>query len=94
METLCFSETLVSTCRSTRRYYSENQHRRYGKTVVNGELCTDLQGRGREPFEGSMEVHPSGETWEIMNSSVRIAITPVQIGNFTSGILVRASPIH
>jgi hypothetical protein len=28
METICFSETLVFTYKSTRRYYPEDQHRR------------------------------------------------------------------
>jgi hypothetical protein len=27
METVCFSETLLSTCKSTRRYNPEDQHR-------------------------------------------------------------------
>jgi hypothetical protein len=28
MQTVCASETMVSTCKSTRRYYPEDQHRR------------------------------------------------------------------
>jgi hypothetical protein len=49
MEALCFSETLVSTFKSTRRYYLEDQHRQFlidcvfCRFIIKERWCEDVE---------------------------------------------------
>jgi hypothetical protein len=67
MEPVCFSKTLVSTCKSTRRHHPEDQHRQYLDVLpephtVSGMTPWPVEKQRLSDLSSERDAVASGET--------------------------------